>query len=298
MRETTNAEINKDKTWKAEETEFFFDDTNDDGKGGKARGFSLFEEHTYDGHRWGMAIDLTSCTGCNACVIACQAENNIPVVGKEQVINGREMHWIRIDRYFKGSPTSDPEVVHQPLACQQCENAPCENGLPGRRDHALRRGPERHGVQPLHRHAVLREQLPVQGPALQLPRLPQATFRDARNKVRRLQFNPDVTVRMRGVMEKCTFCVQRIQEAKIRRSARTASAPADPTQDGEIVTACQQTCPAEAIVFGDINDPKSRVSRSCTTDRGTTAAGRVWTPGRAPRYLARMRNPNPEMMSA
>ncbi len=226
-----------------------------------------------------MAIDLSSCTGCGACVTACQAENNIPIVGKEQVLHGREMHWIRVDRYFRGEP-EDAVAVHQPVPCMHCENAPCESVCPVARHHAQRRGHQHDDLQPLHRHAVLLEQLPVQGAAVQLlrlqPRHSRATeyvpalLRQPITELIKMQKNPDVTVRGRGVMEKCTYCIQRIENVRI-----AAKREADrPIKDGDIKTACQQTCPAQAIVFGDLNDAEQRRLRSCKSSRGPTAC---WT---------------------
>lgn len=211
---------------------------------------SIWPKHEYKGYRWGMAIDLTSCTGCGACVIGCQAENNIPVVGREQVRNSRNMHWIRIDRYYKGTP-DNPEVVFSPMLCQHCENAPCETVCP-----------------------VLATVHDDEGLNIQVYNRCVGTRYCQNNcpyKVRRFNFfdhwksyegpmnmvwNPDVTVRSRGIMEKCTFCVQRIREAKDK-----AKDEGERLKDGQFQTACQQTCPTDAIVFGDINDPSSRVSQ-------------------------------------
>ena len=192
------------------------------------RTLTMLPDHEYNGYKWGMAIDLNACIGCSACVVACQAENNIPVVGKEQVLRSREMHWIRIDRYFSGRSRATRESYHQPMTCQQCENAPCEDVCPVARDDAQRRRPERHGLQPLRRHALLLEQLPVQGAALQLPALLGLEHARAYEALR----NPEVTVRSRGVMEKCTYCVQRINAGAHRgreggpsRSATARSSP-------------------------------------------------------------------------
>ena len=205
--------------------------------------------YKYEGYAWGMAIDQNVCTGCNACVVACQAENNVPVVGKAQVLNGREMHWLRVDRYYTGD-LENPDTYHQPMPCQQCENAPCEVVCPVAATVAQRRRPERHGLQPLRRHALLLEQLPVQGAPLQLP----AVLRTGTRRALKLQRNPDVTVRSRGVMEKCTYCVQRINHARIGGQARGSRRFAT----ARSLTACQSACPTEAIVFGNINDPNSR----------------------------------------
>jgi Fe-S-cluster-containing dehydrogenase component len=207
------------------------------------------EDHPYEGHRWGMVIDLNKCTGCSACVIGCQAENNIPVVGKDEVRRSREMHWLRIDRYYsrerrrggRGPPADDVPALRQRAL---------RDRLPGAGHGAQRGRAQPAGLQPLRGHAVLREQLPLQGAPLQLVRLPHD------DTLENLVLNPDVTVRSRGVMEKCSFCVQRIQEAKIEARGQGA-----PLADGEIQPACQQSCPAQAIVFGDLNDPESEISR-------------------------------------
>ena len=190
------------------------------------------------GHKWGMAIDLNACTGCGVCVVACVAENNIPVVGKTQVERSREMHWLRVDTYFEGDPAAPDGHVSPAGAVPAVRERAVRGGLPGGRDGAQRRRPERHGLQPLRRHAVLLEQLPVQGAPVQLP----ALLRISRRRSSMAQRNPDVTIRSRGVMEKCTYCVQRINHARIdaktdgprrsrtARSRRPASRRARPTR--------------------------------------------------------------------
>jgi MoCo/4Fe-4S cofactor protein with predicted Tat translocation signal len=301
IRETTRQKLD---TYRAEEEGEFWDDEVEATTGHKrARHLSLFEEKEYTGHRWAMSIDLSSCTGCNACMVACQSENNVPVVGRREVINNREMHWIRIDRYFQGSPDF-PHVVHQPLTCQQCENAPCEQVCPvGATQHS------EEGLNDMAYNRCIGTRYCANNCPYKVRRFNfldwNSEFREAREKVRRLLFNPDVTVRMRGVMEKCTYCVQRIQNGKIRvkaqiRAGQRAGAVQGVIPDGEIETACQMACPTEAIVFGDLSDQDSRVAklhapRGANGDRRSYALlPETYTKPRT-RYLARVRNPNPRL---
>jgi molybdopterin-containing oxidoreductase family iron-sulfur binding subunit len=271
----------------------------------KNHGKALWEEHKYTGarpgtnipiYRWGMAIDLDKCTGCNACMVACQAENNVPIVGKEQVLNSREMHWIRIDRYFAGDDLRDnPEVKHQPVACQQCEMAPCEQVCPvGATIHS------HEGLNDMVYNRCVGTRYCANNCPYKVrrfnfldyqnrPEAPGGSLEDSRNNLRKLLFNPDVTVRARGVMEKCTFCVQRIQRQKI--SAKNNNRR---LRDGEIVTACQQACPSNAIVFGDLNDQNSKVSAAHRNKRSYALLDVIYTKPRN-LFLARIRNPNPEL---
>ncbi len=244
---------------------------------------SLLPGWSYGRPAWGMVIDLGLCVGCNACVLACQVENNVPVVGKDEVARGREMHWLRIDRYYEGD-AADPKILHQPVLCMHCETAPCEPVCP-----VTATAHSSEGLNEMVYNRCVGTRYCSNNCPYKVRRFNFFGWTDREAETLEAARNPDVTVRTRGVMEKCTYCVQRISAARIAAKKEERE-----IADGEVVTACQAACPTEAIVFGDLHDPASRVAALRALPHDYELLGELGTRPRTT-YLARFDDPNPDL---
>jgi molybdopterin-containing oxidoreductase family iron-sulfur binding subunit len=244
---------------------------------------TLYPDYRYQGYKWGMTIDLNSCVGCGSCMMACQSENNIAVVGKIEVTRGRHMNWLRVDRYFKGN-WDNPELYYQPVPCMQCENAPCELVCPVAA--TVHSG---EGINQMVYNRCVGTRYCSNNCPYKVRRFNFFLYSDWGTPSLYGMRNPNVTVRSRGVMEKCTYCIQRISNGRIAAERENRQ-----VRDGEVITACQQACPAGAIVFGNLNDPNAEVTKIKQRQRNYQLLDDLNTRPRTS-YLAVVLNPNPEI---